>query len=77
MAYKNMDMSVLAYASGFTIWHYKTQDPYEKIEEPNYFNEINDLIRTGDVIYILTNGLCYQRQFVKMKDKSISLIKIR
>lgn len=77
MSYKNSNMSVVAYANGFTLWHYTTQDPMEKIEDLYYFVEINNLIRTGDVVYILTNGLCYQRQFVNMKDKGIKLVKLR
>ena len=77
MAFKNLNMSVLAYANGFTLWTYTTQDSYEKIEDPYYFKEIDNLIRTGDIVYIRTNGLCYQRQFVNMKDKGIKLLKLR
>ena len=31
MAYQSKDLSVLAYANGFTLWHYVTTDSYENV----------------------------------------------
>ncbi len=52
MAFKNKDMSVLAYANGFTLWHYTTTDNIEKIKQ-NYFpKEFINLTATGDIMII-------------------------
>ena len=48
MALDATDLSVLAYANGFTLWHYTTID--NSITIANYFNGANNMLRTGDVI---------------------------
>lgn len=52
MAYKNPDLSVLAYANNFTLWHYTTTDLLSTLEEGNYFGGASkdDLLRTNDLI---------------------------
>lgn len=47
MAYKFRDLSVLAYANGFTLWHYTTPDI---IDDPGYFDPAADMLRRGDII---------------------------
>ena len=66
MAYKNNNMSVIAYANGFTFWHYRTEDSIELIEENRYYftQQIVKLMAVGDVIYITSKGITYQRQVV-------------
>lgn len=48
MALDATDLSVLAYANGFTLWHYTTID--NSITTANYFNGANNMLRTGDVV---------------------------
>lgn len=49
----NRNMSVLAYANGFTLWHYKSsEESLEQIERAGYFNKIVTLMGFGDIIII-------------------------
>lgn len=51
MAVNLRNLSVLAYANGFTHWHYKTgQDTLREIMAPGYFNPGEDMFAVGDVI---------------------------
>ena len=54
MAFKNRDMSVIAYANGFTLWHYKTsEDAMQAIIGNNkYFGKIYTLCNIGDLIIV-------------------------
>lgn len=54
MAFMNKDMSVIAYANGFTLWHYKTKsDSFKEIlEDSKYFAKIWTLCNTGDIIIV-------------------------
>ena len=38
MAYQSKDLSVLAYANGFTLWHYATADAAAAVDSAGYFN---------------------------------------
>lgn len=49
----NRNMSVVAYANGFTLWHYKSnEDSLEQIEWAGYFDKIVTLMGFGDIIII-------------------------
>jgi len=50
MAFKSKDLSVLAYANGFTLWHYTTEDAAADVDTQGYFNGASDMLRTGDMI---------------------------
>ncbi|MBP2301586.1 hypothetical protein [Azospirillum picis] len=50
MAYASKDLSVLAYANGFTLWHYTTADAADDVDAAGYFNGASDLLRTGDML---------------------------
>ena len=54
MAFMNKDMSVIAYANGFTLWHYKTNEDTAKdiLENPKYFAKIWTLCAAGDIIIL-------------------------
>lgn len=52
MAYKSSDLSVLAYANNFTLWHYTTIDNSATITGAGYFNSATDMLRVGDLIVI-------------------------
>jgi len=50
MAFKPKDLSVLAYANGFTLWHYATTDTATEVSTSSYFDESAHMIRVGDMI---------------------------
>jgi hypothetical protein len=50
MAYLSKDLSVLAYANGFTLWHYTTADAAAAVDTAGYFNAAADMLRAGDII---------------------------
>ena len=54
MAFMNRDLSVLAYANAFTLWHYRNStDTLETIiGKAGYFDKIWTLAHTGDIIII-------------------------
>ncbi|GJL84239.1 MAG: hypothetical protein DHS20C02_00140 [Micavibrio sp.] len=58
MAYKASDLSVLAYANNFTLWHYTTTDDTTAIETAGYFDSAVDMLRLNDlfIVNIDTDG---------------------
>ncbi len=50
MSYDSQNLSVLAYANGFTLWHYATPDPASDVDDAGYFDEAADMVRVGDMI---------------------------
>jgi len=48
MAYKPSDLSVLAYANNFTLWHFVTTDADVTIE--NYFDSASEMLRVNDLM---------------------------
>jgi len=55
MAFTLRNLSVLAYANGFTLWHYKAgTDPLTHATQTGFFADAADLMATGDMV-MLTN----------------------
>ena len=50
MAFQSKNLSVLAYANGFTLWHYTTADLAADVDSSGYFNAAADMARVGDMI---------------------------
>ena len=50
MAYLSKNLSVLAYANGFTLWHYATPDTAATVDTAGYFNSASEMLRIGDMI---------------------------
>ncbi|MGB1077164.1 MAG: hypothetical protein ACPG05_02570 [Bdellovibrionales bacterium] len=48
MALQPNDLSVLAYANNFTLWHYTTAD--DAVSGGGYFDGAVDMLRTNDLI---------------------------
>lgn len=48
MSLQLSDLSVLAYANNFTLWHYKTED--SSVETASYFDNAADMMNVGDLI---------------------------
>ena len=53
MAFTLRNLSVLAYANGFTLWHYKSgQDSLNRAAEMGYFADAADLLAAGDMVML-------------------------
>lgn len=52
MAFQNKNLSVIAYANGFTLWHYAASETLATISTSGYFNSVKTLMNTGDIIII-------------------------
>ena len=53
MAFALRNLSVLAYANGFTLWHYKSgKDRLDAVTSGNYLADASDMLTAGDLIMI-------------------------
>jgi len=50
MAFQSKNLSVLAYANGFTLWHYTTEDAAADVDTAGYFNGAAHMVRVGDMV---------------------------
>ncbi|MDY0029491.1 MAG: hypothetical protein RBR86_06065 [Pseudobdellovibrionaceae bacterium] len=50
MAFESKDLSVLAYANNFTLWHYTTTD--SSVTGAGYFNSAATMLRVNDLIIV-------------------------
>jgi hypothetical protein len=51
MAFAIRNLSVLAYANGFTLWHYKAnKDTLDTVSSGNYLADASDMLTQGDLI---------------------------
>ena len=59
MAFAIRDLSVLAYANGFTLWHYKAgEEASSGVAGDNYFADASDMMAPGDMIMVSGSGFC-------------------
>ena len=53
MSFAPRNLSVLAYANGFTLWHYKTPgDVLPAVQSPGYFDDAIDMLASGDMLLV-------------------------
>ena len=53
MAFAIRNLSVLAYANGFTLWHYKAgKDRLNQVEEVDFFADAADMLAEGDMMIV-------------------------
>ena len=53
MAFAIRNLSVLAYANGFTLWHYKSgKDKLDAVSGGNYLADASDMLTAGDLIMV-------------------------
>lgn len=50
MSFQSSNLSVLAYANTFTLWHYTTVDADTVVEASNYLNNAANMLRENDLI---------------------------
>ena len=53
MSLNSSNLSVLAYANNFTLWHYTTVD--SSVTGGGYFNGAADMLRVNDLIITITS----------------------
>lgn len=70
--FANKRLSVIAYANGWTLWHYNADCTMDEIDGHNFFGNIWTLAAVGDLIYIVDmNGCLHQRKIVKIENETI------
>ena len=53
MVFAIRNLSVLAYANGFTLWHYKAgKERMEMVVKPDFFADASDMLAVGDMIMV-------------------------
>jgi len=52
MAISFRNLSVLNYANGFTLWHYRTRDSLCEVTSKGYFKDASDMLKDGDFILV-------------------------
>jgi hypothetical protein len=53
MVFAIRNLSVLAYANGFTLWHYKApKERLDAVAAANYFADAADMLSVGDLVMI-------------------------
>jgi hypothetical protein len=59
MAFAIRNLSVLAYANGFTLWHYKAgTDRLQSVVARDFFTDAADMLTQGDILMIsATDGV--------------------
>jgi hypothetical protein len=72
MAFTVRNLSVLAYANGFTLWHYKAgAEDVAAVSGTGYFTQAGDMLNAGDMIMVSGGGggrlLCLQSDRAGMK----------
>jgi hypothetical protein len=59
MAFAIRDLSVLAYANGFTLWHYKAgNESLAGVTSDDYFADASDMMAAGDMLMISATSGC-------------------
>jgi hypothetical protein len=59
MAFTIRDLSVLAYANGVTLWHYKAgNDSLADVACDDYFADASDMMAVGDMLLISGAKAC-------------------
>lgn len=59
MTFTIRDLSVLAYANGFTLWHYKSgNDSLAEVASENFFADASDMMAAGDMVMVSGAKAC-------------------
>ena len=72
MAYKAQNLSVIAYANGFTLWHYRTtEDAFTTIDTTGYFDKASEMLRVGDAMYVTDSTGTTAQVFVMSNEYNV------
>jgi len=80
MPFSPKDLSVLAYATGFTLWHYLCREDLNQSALSNYFDDAKDVFRSGDIVMMsyVREGLtaCAWLVVVTVREGGVSAIRV-
>lgn len=77
MTFKHKNFSVIAYANGFTLWHYSSnEETLEEIEQDNYFGIVYTLMNNGDIIIIAGKTGTGIRQ-IELNENKVNLKRLK
>jgi len=66
--FNNRNFSVIAYANGFTLWHYRTDDILARVESPKYFDTVKNIIADKNIVVLNCKDCSCIREFNKNND---------
>ena len=67
-------MNVIAYANGFTLWHYSSnEETLAEIVADGFFNPVSTLCAVGDIIIINGTDTTGIRRIESIADKQVKL----
>ena len=66
-------MSVIAFANGWTMWHYKHNDDTIEniINDTRYFGKLYTLMNQGDVIYVNAKDKTKQLVVLRVEENTV------
>lgn len=77
MAFQNRNFNMIAYANGFTLWHYSSnEETLEEIEQDNYFGIVYTLMNNGDIIIINGTDATGMRRIVSIDNGQVKLARL-
>ncbi len=67
------NLSVLAYAQGFTLWHYRAGAAgLDRVAERGFFNAAADMFAAGDILMVSAAG-CGRMLFVTATEGDVAM----
>ena len=81
MAFDASNLSALAYANGFTQWHYKTSDSWKAVSKQGYFDSASFYMKPGDMVIInftsenIDFGLGHKVGFIYAREEGYLFVK--
>lgn len=77
MAFKNRNINVIAYANGFILWHYSSnEETLAEIVADGFFNPVSTLCAVGDTIIINGTDTTGIRRIISIDDGQVKLAKL-
>lgn len=73
MAFQNKNFSVIAYANGFTLWHYTADEPVAAITADDYFTPVYTLMNKGDIVIINGNDTTVIKHITEISRECVKL----
>ena len=61
MAFATENLNVIAYANGWTLWNYVSDDELVDICSKNYFAEADCELKSGDMILAVGKSACFSK----------------
>lgn len=66
--FEGSQLSVLAYANGFTLWHYRHDGAMQDLGADNFFGKAHEMFRPGDRIVAQANDQVRDLTVTGVKD---------